>query len=220
MIKFNLKNTKVSSVTAMNEEDSFEKSAFGKSLAATDIRSVLGQMDFSELDAKFFVKFSVKLLLVASIPFGLKVYEIYNITLLEKEKQRVESILSSKRGESAQLQKKIESFDYLKKQAKEYENKKGLLKGLAHARLVIPKFLDQVQSVIPESVWLTGLSVTKNQDKNSITIDGESLNEESVNSFLAHLQDVVQRNTIQFSTQDVKKTGRLVRVRFSIRADL
>ena len=219
MIKFNLKTTKVSSVVAVDEE-SFESTTLGKSLAATDIQTILSQIDLSGLDARFFVQFSVKLLLVASIPFGLKVYEIYNINLLEKEKQGVESVLSSKQSESAQLQKRIESFDELKKQAQEYENKKSLLRDLAHARLVIPKFLDQVQSVIPESVWLTGLTVTKSEHVNSITIDGESLSEESVNNFLANLQDVVQRNTIQFNTQDVKETGRLVRVRFNIRADL
>ena len=219
MIKFNLKKTKVSSVTSMDDM-SFEETSFGKSLGGTDFKTLLGQMDFSELDATFFVKFSIKLLLIATIPLGLKIYEIYNITLLENEKKRVESILSSKQSESANLQNKITSFDYLKKQAEEYENKKGLLRGLAHSRLVIPKFLDQVQSVIPDSVWLTGLTVTKGEHTNSITIDGESLNEESVNSFLVHLQDVVQKNTIQFNTQDVKKTGRLIRVRFNIRADL
>lgn len=219
MIKFNLKTTKVSAVTAVNEE-SFESTTLGKSLAATDIQSILGRIDLSGLDAKFFVQFSVKLLLVASIPFGLKVYEIYNINLLEKEKQSVESVLSSKQSESTQLQNKIEGFNDLKKQAQEYENKKSLLRELAHARLVIPKFLDQVQSVIPESVWLTGLTVTKGEHINSITIDGESLNEESVNNFLGHLQDVVQKNTIQFNTHDVKETGRLVRVKFNIRADL
>ena len=219
MIKFNLKKTKVSTVTAM-DDGSFENTAFGKSLAATDIKSILGSMDFSELDAAFFVKFSMKLLLISMLPVGLKVYEIYNITMLEKEKKRVESVLSSKQAESAKLQKKITSFDYLKKQAKEYENKKGLLKELAHSRLVIPKFLDQVQSVIPDSVWLTGLQVMQTDRANSIVINGESLNEESVNNFLTYLQDVVQRNTIQFNTKDVKKTGRLVRVQFNIRADL
>ena len=219
MIKFNLKTTKVSSVTAISEE-SFDSTALGQSSVVTNIQSILSRIDLSGLDAKFFVQFSVKLLLVSSIPFGLKVYEIYNINLLEKEKKRVDSVLSSKRSESDQLQKKIESFNDLKKQAHEYENKKKLLKDLAHARLVIPKFLDQVQSVIPASVWLTGLSVTKGEHISSIVIDGESLNEESVNNFLGNLQDVVQRNTIQFNTQDVKQTGRLVRVRFNIRADL
>ena len=219
MIKFNLKKTKVSSITSMDDM-SFEDTAFGKSLGATDLKTLLGEVDFSELDAGFFVKFSMKLLFIAMIPLGLKVYEIYSITLLEKEKKRVESILSSKQSESAKLQQKITSFDYLKKQAEEYENKKNLLKNLAHSRLVIPKFLDQVQSVIPDSVWLTGLQVIQSDKADSIVIDGESLNEESVNSFLTHLQDVVQKNTIQFNTQDIKKTGRLVRVKFNIRADL
>ena len=220
MIKFNLKKTKVS-VSMANpqaEDTALGESFLGKSLLTSDMGGLLG--DLSELDTTFFVKFAFKLLLIASIPFGLKVYEIYNITILEKEKSRVESILSAKQSESTALQKKIEEFAYLKKQKEEYLNKKNLLEKLASSRLVIPQFLDRVQDVIPESIWLTSITVSKKEDTSEITIDGESLNEESVNDFLISLKDVVQQNTIQFNTQDVKQTGRLIRVKFNIRADL
>ena len=218
MIRLNLKHTKVS--TAIGEGSAEDASRLGATSLTSNMEQLIGQIDLSELDAGFFVKFSIKLFLIASIPLGLKVYEVYNITLLEKEKSRVESVLSSRNEQSSALQKKIESFSHLKKQAEEYENKKNLLKKLAYSRLIIPKFLDQVQSVIPDSVWLTGVRVFGGNDVNKITLDGESVNEESVNNFLVYLKDVVQENSIQFNTRDVKKKGRLVRVQFNIKADL
>lgn len=220
MIKFNLKKTKVS-VSMSNpqaEHTALGGSFLGKSLLTAEVGGFLG--DLSELDSSFFVKFTIKLLLIGSIPLGLKVYEIHNINLLETEKSRVESILSAKQGESAALKANIESFDYLKKQKEEYVNKKNLLEELASSRLVIPQFLDRVQDVIPESTWLTKISVSKKGDTNQITIEGESLDEESVNNFLVSLQDIVQKNTIQFNTTDMKETGRLIRVKFNIKADL
>ena len=218
MIKLNLKQTKVS--TAIGESSAEDDSRLSATSLTSNMEQFIGQIDLSELDSGFFVKFSIKLILIASIPLAFKIYEIYNITLLEKEKTRVESVLSSKNGESAELRKKIESFSHLKKQAEEYEIKKNLLKKLAYSRLIVPKFLDQVQSVIPDSVWLTGVRVSGSKEVNKITLDGESVNEESVNNFLVYLKDVVQENSIQFSTRDVKKKGRLVRVRFNIKADL
>ena len=218
MIKLNLKHTKVS--TAVGESSADATSRLNATSLTSNMEQLIGQIDLSELDSGFFVKFSIKLFLIASIPLILKIYEIYNITLLEKEKNKVESVLSSRNGQSSGLQKKIESFSHLKKQAEEYESKKSILKKLAYSRLIIPKFLDQVQSVIPDSVWLTGVRVSGNNDTNQITLSGESVNEESVNNFLVYLKNVVQENSIQFNTRDIKKKGRLVRVQFNIKADL
>ena len=219
MIKINLKNTKTSAGYVSGEK-TYNMSTGVTS--ASSISSVAGYLKktSSEVDATIFFKIILKSVFILSIPLGLKIYELQTIFGLEKQKKVVEASLSSKKRELAGLQTKMDSFGYLEKESKEYKSKKSFLKELAKSRLTIPKFMDNIQSVIPDSIWLTRVQLSLKEEDSDVIIEGESLNEENVNLFLQSLKGIIQGNSIQFNTQDMASKGDLVRVKFNIKGVL
>ena len=148
MIKFNLKSTK----TSVNM-DPLAGENYTQNIR-TNLTEFLDHLDLSSIDPKTFIFIALKILIILCFPLGLKVYEVYQINILKTEREQVDKVLTAKNGEVSHLNQELEKLSYLKKKAEEYESKKNFLKNLAYSRLIVPKILDQIQSVIPETVCL------------------------------------------------------------------
>ena len=224
MIKVNLKNTK----TAISRFSYSETtSATGASTAAsTQLSSFLKQLqqlDLSSLDTAVLLRIMIKFILVCAIPFSLKIYEIINIEKLKNSIKQVETNVASTNSARDQIQVKIKNYDYLKKKEEEFNRKKELLSGLASSRLVIPRFLDEIQTAIPPSVWLKEMEVSApnpRENKRQVKFAGEGLNEELINSFVEELKIFVDANSLRLNTRDIKEGEISVKVKFDIQAEL
>ena len=221
MIKINLKNTKTSisrfggpSVTDVGTDT-------GQETNLSTFVDQIKRLDLSNLETALLLKILVKLVVLCLLPFGLKVYEILNIQRLEAVKRQTEQELNDKKAAVSQIQIRIDSYGFLKKKEKEFDKKKELLSNLASSRLAIPRFLDEVQTIIPSSVWLKRIEVREEKDsKRQVSFSGESVNEEMINKFAEELKAVVEPNSMQFNTQDIKEGENAVKVGFDIRAEL
>ncbi len=222
MLKVNLKNTKVQSSKTESSISAQTGTAFGSSytgsLSAT-IEGIKRGNFLQDLEPAVLLKFVVKALLILCFPFALKIYEAQQIDSLKAQKTALEGNLAEQTKARDILAKKIKSFDYLTIQAKEYDQKKETLRKLARSRLIIPQLLDQIQSIIPESVWLKTLSV-KIKGKGGLSIQGESLSEDRINLFADSLKNIVDRDSISLSTRDVRSQENFVKVSFDLKADL
>ena len=223
MLKVNLNKTKIqtrsrigagtkSSISMMSDSSRVSVLSTGlKDLKAADL--------LQNLDAALVLKIVVKLILVLCFPLGLKIYETWHLNELKREKAVFEGSFAERTKERDRLKQEVKSFEYLVNQANEYKQKKKFLEKLAHSRLIIPQLLDQIQSVVPESVWLKNLKV-EIKDKGNLYLNGESLSEDRINLFANSLKNIVNRNTITLNTRDVKGEKDFVKVSFDLWAEL
>ena len=222
MIKVNLKNTK----TAISRFGSSETNITGTESAGSQFSTIvdqLKQLDLSALDTTLILKMVIKLVLLSSLPFGLKVYEMIHIGMLESKLQKVEENINHKNAERDQIQIQINNYAYLKRKEEEFNRKKELLSSLASSRLIIPRFLDEVQTAILPSVWLHRIEVSaedKNEKKRNVSFTGEGVNEELINSFVEDLKMFVDANSLRLNTRDIKEGGSSIKVQFDIQAEL
>lgn len=220
MIKVNLKNTKTS-ISRFGYSEPGTEGGVTEETRLSTVLTQLKQMDLSGLETDFLLKVLLKTVFLLTLPFALKVYEVINITRLENIRKKAEANLTETKAKVNQLQSRIDSYGYLKKKEEEFNKKKALLSDLATSRLVIPRFLDEIQTSIPPSVWLKKVQVdSKQKEKRTVSFSGESLNEEIVNIFVEELKGIVNANSIQLNTQDVKEGDIPVKVRFDIKAEM
>lgn len=214
MVKLNLKNTKTS-IPIYGETGQTQTSQTNFGTALTSTFQQISQLDFSPA---VILSITFKLALIACFPLGLKVYEIRIINDLKTQKKQVQATLSAKQKQVTSLEENIKKFDYLQEKSKEYKKKKDFLQGLASSRLIVPQLLEQVQTIIPESVWLKNIKIDIKEQK--IRISGESLNEDRVNLFADSLKNIVNRGSIKVDTTDVKggKNKTINKVSFSLEA--
>ena len=220
MIKVNLKNTKTAISRFGYSEPGTEPGLTEKTQLSTVLMQ-LKKLDVSGLDTGFLLRVLFKVMFLLTLPFALKVYEVINITRLENMKKKADAELMAKKTKVNQIQSRIDAYDYLKKKEEEFNKKKTLLSELASSRLVIPRFLDEIQTSIPPSVWLKKVQVDSEQkEKRTVSFSGESLNEETINIFVEELKGIVDANSIQMNTQDLKEGDISVKVRFDIKAEI
>ena len=230
MIKINLKHTKTSVKQIDVENTENVKLEDDGSQTGSILSRFSESIQVSELDSGVFTRAAFKILLILTMPIGLKVLEIYKLNQLKVELASQKAVVQKNQAKISGIKKEIEKYKYLKDKGREYTDKMNFLNGLAQSRLVIPKFLDQIQSSIPPSVWLKSIKIAKaqaqakNKEKEKtreVTLKGESLNEESVREFLSRLERVFRHDSISSDTEDreQKKDGG-VGVTFRIRARL
>ena len=231
MLKINFQNTRTS-VKNLADENT-QQIRLDNQDGSQNFEGLIGKLKSSlqieDLDSSILFKIMFKLFLAALLPLGLKMIEINKVdqlkTILKKEEQK----LSDAQAQMQTIKAQVSELSEYKKISLEYVQKKTFLNSLANARLTVPKFLDQIQSIIPNSVWLTHIKVSQAQNNTrdsdelnhakEISLKGESLNEENLNIFLQSLNQVVQSDTIQFNTNEQKKDS-LIRVKFDIKARL
>ena len=221
MIRINLKNTKtsISRIGGHSVTDIGTGTGGGTNLST--FVDQLKQLDLSSLETGLLLKILFKLVVLFLLPFGFKVYEVVNINRLEGIKTKAQQELDSKNTVITQVQAEVDSYDYLKKKEEEFNKKKELLSNLATARLAIPRFLDEIQTIIPPAVWLKRIGVSdEKEDKREVTFSGEGASEDIINSFAEELKAIVDGNTLQLNTQDIKEGENSLKVGFDIRAAL
>ncbi|MGI9548438.1 MAG: PilN domain-containing protein [Bdellovibrionales bacterium] len=217
MIKINLKKTKTSSVHHKTDLDDSEKMDY--QTAMNTIVKDWFKVDFEQLNPFLLVSMLFKLTVMACFPLGLYIYEVQIINQLKDEFKIVDQKKQSKEKTLKELQAQIAGQEYLKDKAKEYDSKKEFLKGVANSRIIIPQLLDQVQSIIPESVWLKSIQVSIKKE-GKLTIKGESLGEDRINLFANSLETIVKRESIKVNMNDIKENNNSVKVGFTLKASL
>lgn len=218
MIKVNLKNTRTSiSRVGYSETGMTEKIHKDSNISTVFTR--LKSLDLSQINPALLLKILIKMVFLFSIPFGLKIYEIMNIENLQKQKEAVQLKIQNKNSAVEQVQSSIDQYGHLKELEDEFNRKKNMLSSLASMRLIIPRFLDEVQTIIPSYVWLKSIEVSsENNNKRAVALSGEGVNEETINNFLESLKLSVDANSLQLNTKDVKEGENSIKVEFRIKA--
>ena len=220
MIKINLKHTRTAVSQTSWSEMNLTSETSAKSIA-TNLSESLKNIDLSAIDSALLLKILLKFLLVFSIPFGLKIYEIMNLNSLEERQSAAKAKTEAKKAESSVLQKQIDKYGHLKSKEEEFNKKRKILEELAAGRLVIPRFLDEIQTIIPPNVWLKRIDITQDPEgKTQLALSGEGVLEEEINGFVEELKSVADGNSIRLNTTDVKDGETSVKVSFTINAML
>lgn len=218
MIKINLKNTRTSiSRVGFSETGLTERIQKGSNIST--VLTQLKSLDLSQINPALLLKILMKMVFLFSIPFGLKIYEIMNIENLETQKKAVQLKIENKNSSIGQVQSSIDQYSHLKETEIEFNRKKSMLSSLAATRLIIPRFLDEVQTIIPPYVWLKSIEVnSENNNKRAVALSGEGVNEETINNFLESLKLSVDANSLQLNTKDIKEGENSTKVEFRIKA--
>lgn len=218
MIKVNLKNTRTSiSRVGFSETALTERIQKGSSVFTA--LSQMKNLDLSQINSALLLTILVKMVFLLSIPFGLKIYEIMNIEKLGVKKKAVQMKIKNKNSAVSQIQNSIDQYNHLKQTENEFNSKKNMLSILASTRLIIPRFLDEIQTIIPPYVWLKSIAIgSENNDKREVTLSGEGVNEEIINNFVENLKLSVDANSLQLNTKDIKKGENSTKVEFHIKA--
>ena len=223
MIRINLKNTKTS-VAQMNDSMNMEQGTGTFQTRVTGLlSSILGGLSSAEwerVDTVFFIRIAFNLILVMSIPIGLKVYEIRKINKLEIILQTEEQSLQTKKAEVESGEESIKKLGKYKKEANEFDSKKKLLKKLANQRLRIPKILEQIQTLIPKLIWLTNIEL--NVKEGTFSIAGKSIDDDNVIDFIEKLtvQRVIEAGPGYSTSKESTGQGFTKKINFTINGKL
>ena len=223
MIKINLRQTKVSTMNTGIMEDGSQArgsvSEFKTKSTFSQMSENLQKIDWANFDAKLLIRIISNFILIASGFFGLKIYEIRTIGNLKAQLKETQERLKIETQKITQINKEIEGLGKYQSEANEFENKKIIFKKLAVRRLQVPKLLDQIQSAKPKYVWLKDIKMSV--EKGDISISGEGTKEDEVNLFVNNLgQTVIDRNTAQFNTSDLKSESRGNKIKFDVKGSL
>ena len=168
------------------------------------------------------IKILINVILILSLPIGLKFYEIREIGKLTTQKNQEQSVLDQKNQEVARLKKELESYAYIKDIANEFENKKNFLKEISEDRLVVPRIMDFIQNQIPKDLWLTDLQIDLKEEDRKISLSGFSVKESSINYFTNMLQQILQKESISVDTRDIKdgSSDSILKTSFNLKGEL
>ena len=151
-MKLDLRKTRAATVVDNVDEDLF--------LDEDKKASFLSNVEF---DPKLLVGFCIRLAFCASGAIGLRIYDSQNIKKLNAQKIVVNSELSELTKKQKAVEEKITGFDDLAQKSKEFYGKLDIMQNLADERMLALTGLDQVQSSIPEEVWLKKIKFDRKQ---------------------------------------------------------
>jgi type IV pilus assembly protein PilN len=123
----------------------------------------------------------------------------------------------------AEIDEQIKRYEPQIKQVEEYKKKKeqiqaklDVIEGLEKSRSGPVHMLDELATLAPQRLWLTHLS----SDKTELRLDGVSLDNEIVASFLTALSQSPYFNKVELDTTVLEEMGNLKVNSFKIRARL
>lgn len=213
MIKINFKQTKIA---RDQDTKSTGLASQGASTIVTALVEQAKKIQFGDIGPEVFFRMTINVVLVLCFPLGLKIYEINQINKLERIKKQKEDLLATTNQRLADVSEELEDYSHLQEKSKEYQTKKNFLKGLAEARIVIPRTLDIIQNKTPETVWLKQVSLELSDANTKVSLSGKSFKEADINAFANSLNDILDRNSIFVSTRDVKEGNSVVSVDFEL----
>ena len=138
------------------------------------------------LEARDVVAIAIRLVVCASAVVGLMFWEQKTIRELNIKNQQASSELDKLKSEKGDIEKQITGFDYVSGKSEEFMKKMEVMQGLAEVRLLAVEGLDQIQTALPEKVWLERVSFRGS----TFTIDGVALNDMDIQIFVKSLEEV------------------------------
>ena len=216
MIKINLNKTRSTVAdTALSQGKKTNAST-----ALSEFQTVLGNK-LREVSPLFFIKILMNIILIASFPLGLKIYEVQQINKLKAQHQKEENILNQSKQQLANLKTELDSYGYLKDKAKEFEKKREFLSQLTEKRLIVPRILDFIQNKLPNTVWLKTIQIDiSKEESRDVAISGESFKEVGVNIFASSLEEILNGNSITVNMRDVKEGSSVIKVSFDLKGEM
>ena len=201
-MKLDLRKTRAATVVDNVDEDLF--------LDEDKKASFLSNVEF---EPKLIIGFCVRLALCALGAVGLRIYDTQNLKKLNAQKVSVNNELGELTKKQKAVEEKIAGFDDLAQKSKEFYGKLDIMQNLADERMLALTGLDQIQSSIPEEVWLQRVKF----DRKQFTITGLSTTNKEIQSFVEGLEntELFSKVNLQESTED-HGNKRYVRRRFTI----
>lgn len=129
---------------------------------------------------------------------------------------RTQARVTQMQSDIDQFKPQLAQVAAFKKQKAELENKIEVIEGLDRARSGPVRILDELASRTPDRLWLTGVS-TKGD---TITLKGQSLDNELVALFLRRLGDSDYFTNVDLGSAKLGNDGGLKLVKFDITAKL
>jgi type IV pilus assembly protein PilN len=130
--------------------------------------------------------------------------------------ERTEARVRQMQNDIDQFKPQLDQVAAFKKRKSELEKKIDVIDGLDRARNGPVRVMDELASRTPDRLWLTKVS-TKGT---SISLDGESLDNELVALFLRRLGESQWFDDVDLDSTQLANSGGLRVVRFKIRAEL
>lgn len=127
----------------------------------------------------------LKVLVLAGGVIALNFYEGQNLDKLNAQLQVSSQRLLQLQTELTQKQNELNSVGSIEEESKVLQDKMALLKNLSKLRLREVKSLDYIQSIVPQRVWLTDLTI----EKERYLIKGKSRSAVDVSQFVRKLED-------------------------------
>ncbi len=167
-----------------------------------------------ELQNRIKSEFFKRVLVFALGPLALYGYEMYNIPLLEGNRNQVQSQL-------AQLTEFNLKKDIIAKEIEKYEeDKKRLntqtifLEKISKERLYPVEFMTKLKAFIPSGVWLESI---RSQGKDLIELRGEGESEIAINQFESSLKNIEAIKNVRLMNSVLKDENEQPKEGFKIR---
>lgn len=173
-MKLDLRKTRASTVIDSVEEDFFLYDNKKRPSFLSDV----------EIEPKRVVGFIFRLIVCALGLVILMQVEKNNLNKLNGQKAIVNGELNDLKRKKGQLGKQIEGFKHMAGKSKEFNEKLSVMQKIVDKRLLAVTGLDQIQSAIPEEVWLKAVRF----DGNDFTITGISTTNKQIQNFVGELE--------------------------------
>ena len=137
-----------------------------------------------KIDPKEVIGFLIRVALCFVGVFALKYFEYQNLDKLKRQKVIISEELNTLQAQEKSLQDQVDSFGKLKERSKEFNNKLNIMQKIANNRLSAISGLDQIQSKIPEEVWLDKVAFNNRK----FEIQGYSTTNKQIQNFVEQLE--------------------------------
>lgn len=173
-MKLDLRKTRASTVIDSVEEDFF----------LYDNKKQFSFLSDVEIQPRKIVGFVFRLIVCALGLVILIQVEKNNLDKLNGQKAIVNGELNDLKKKKGQLGKQIEGFQHMAGKSKEFNEKLSVMQKIVDERLLAVTGLDQIQSAIPEEVWLKEVRF----DNSDFTITGISTTNKQIQNFVEELE--------------------------------
>ena len=174
-----------------------------------DSPSILSKI---KVDPKELTGFIIRLALCFVGVLVLKYFEKQNLDKLKSQKTIASQELSTLQAEETKLKSQVDSFGHMKERSKEFNTKLNIMQKIANNRLSAVKGLDQIQSVIPEEVWLDKVAF----DDRKFEIQGYSTTNKQIQNFVENLEKTHIFSTVGLERVAEDRGKRMKRRTFTV----
>ena len=144
------------------------------------------------IDPKDLIGFLIRLVFCFVGVFVLKYFEQENLSKLKGQKAIVSEELNTLQAEEKKLTTQVDTFGKMKERSKEFNNKLNIMQKIANNRLSAVTGLDQIQSVIPEEVWLEKVAFKDRK----FELQGYSTTNKQIQNFVEKLEQTNLFSTV------------------------